>query len=213
MVKRTRKLVPLEEFGTDKELFEVATAINELVNQDRVRERLVARHLLGVVRRHSGTPTDSLRQLQRARGVSADDQGLRTFVIKDITSGNIQGMASIQDGLPLWRQREDLPAGLTRNPIFGARVDTPSHNVAAWEGFHMPEHLREDYEALRNLEPDSWTLEPRRYTHHSAQSRTAIAMAGYTIPVDGDAYRFDDLEASGRERLPESWLMISRDAQ
>jgi len=212
MMQHTRELVPIEALS-DRELFETAEAVNTWVNREDTRKLLLGRHLLGVVYRHSGTPTDSFGQLQRSRGVSADDQGLRTFAIHDTASDSVQGMASIQLDLPLWRQRANLPVGLTHNILLGSRVETPRHNVSAWEGSHMLHQLFEDYTMLRAEEPDSWTLEPFYYRRDSRQARTAIQVAGYDAPVVGDAYRFDDGEASWGDRLPVSQLMISQSAQ
>jgi hypothetical protein len=173
----------------------------------------VARHLPGVIARHSGKAEDSVSSLQAAKNAHAESQ-LGAYVIFDET-GDAVGMASVMPDLTLREQRWSISPALARFGLSKAvRVSGP--DVTAWTAgpIHFTtakdnplqsayvdliatgeaERVYRDYHATKIEEVDltkikPWTIEPvavPRLVHN------AILSAGFQSAGDGI---FDDQES------------------
>lgn len=200
----TEVLIPYSEFSAS----ELGGRLHEIVTENR--KLLAARHLLGLLDRYGADIDTAVAKV--SKGQSEDNP--RHFAVVD-EAGDVQGSASIFEGLPLGKLRLPMPAGLARrSPGLYTTYPYASHNIHAWTREGQSDVLANAYSALaNNFKYDirtvsfslwrrgmwPWTIEPvraPRYIHE------VILDAGLAKVA---SRRFDDGE-SGHAIPPRSTL-------
>ena len=189
-------LVPYTDFDAQA----LGYRLHELVS--RSKEQLAARHLLGLIDRYGVDVDTAVEKVHKGQG---EDNPQHYAIIDE--AGDVQGSASISEGLPLARTRFNLPSGITRRiPLAHIKYPYATHNVHAWTAATAPEEtLAKAYDQLTQpfkvFYPElkgyvwyehqrPWTVEPVKSPVHIHE---AIAASGLRKIIEA---RFDDGESS-----------------
>jgi len=186
---------------TTGELREVGADIYGLLQKPQVVESLKARNLLGVVARHTVSPERSAESME-SLVASPTLRNLQAFVIRAAGTEVTVGMATIQQGLELYRQRLPLPAKLTRkfSPLLSTKVNFGGANVSAWTDYcrdnsqGLYADMKASYKFLRRKSPDCWTLVPNTKDQSLNSYIDAISHAGFRPDIKTCWTRLDEGE-------------------
>lgn len=179
--------------------------MHEMVRSPETKRLLRARNLFGVVRRHSVSHPESVKQLHELQR-TAVEQKMAAFIILDSSRHHFNtpfeatvGMATVQDGLPLNQHHlPGIPGGIARKAGLVNAIATPAKNVTAWFGHEDAAHtLREDitdaYGFLHLQASESWTLATQLPTD-DLQTEYHLGLTGADYWPITDLGRYDDVE-------------------
>jgi hypothetical protein len=142
-------LIPVTEFNAA----ELGCQVNGLVENEQTRAMLAARHLIGVLVRHSGDVDSSIESMKRAQAKhKAGEMAVMAVVAP---KGDVMGMATADPNIRLRRLAritKRLPPAVVSWP-FAQTQKGYSPNIAAWTTEpliprHAPRLLEDSYREL-----------------------------------------------------------------